>query len=113
VKWPTNQPYTAFSTKSAILISSLFLFSFWTAMELLLSNAVTAGQIKDKGGYSMKKLYRSRTERRIWGVCGGLADYFGVDPALIRIIAAISTFYGLGIMVYTVMAMESTAKVNT
>ena len=33
-----------------------------------------------------KKLFRSRTERKIAGVCGGLAIYFRVDPFLIRLI---------------------------
>lgn len=33
-----------------------------------------------------KKLWRSRTDRKIAGVCGGLADYFGVDPLWIRLI---------------------------
>ncbi|MFC1871933.1 PspC domain-containing protein [Chloroflexota bacterium] len=32
-----------------------------------------------------RKLYRSRTERRIWGVCGGLAEYFDVDPTIVRV----------------------------
>ncbi len=34
-----------------------------------------------------KRLYRSRDDRMIAGICGGLADYFGVDPVIIRIIA--------------------------
>ncbi|MDP6101619.1 MAG: PspC domain-containing protein [Dehalococcoidia bacterium] len=33
-----------------------------------------------------KKLYRSATNRMIWGVCGGLADYFDIDPVLVRVI---------------------------
>jgi phage shock protein C len=33
-----------------------------------------------------RKLYRSRAHRTIAGVCCGLADYFGVDPTLIRVI---------------------------
>lgn len=33
-----------------------------------------------------KRLYRSRTDNKIAGVCGGLAEYFGVDPTIIRII---------------------------
>jgi phage shock protein C len=37
----------------------------------------------------MKKLYRSKTNRMIAGVCGGIAEYFNVDPTLIRIIAII------------------------
>ncbi|MGB4800815.1 MAG: PspC domain-containing protein [Candidatus Saccharimonadales bacterium] len=32
-----------------------------------------------------KKLYRSRTDRKISGVCGGLAVYFDLDPALVRV----------------------------
>ena len=34
---------------------------------------------------SSSKLYRSRTDRKIAGVCGGLAEYFDVDPLLVRI----------------------------
>lgn len=33
-----------------------------------------------------KRLYRSRTERMIAGVCGGLANYFNVDPVWIRLL---------------------------
>jgi phage shock protein C len=36
-----------------------------------------------------KRLYRSKKNRMIAGVCGGLAEYFGVDPVIIRIIAFI------------------------
>lgn len=34
----------------------------------------------------MKKLYRSRTNRKIGGVCGGLSEYFNIDATIIRII---------------------------
>mgnify|MGYP001814921045 CR=1 FL=1 len=40
-----------------------------------------------------KKLYRSN-ERKIAGVCKGLAEYFDVDPKLVRVIAVISLFWG-------------------
>jgi phage shock protein C len=36
-----------------------------------------------------KRLYRSRNDRMIAGVCGGLAEYFGIDPVIIRVIALI------------------------
>ena len=53
-----------------------------------------------------KRLYRSRDDRMIWGVCGGLAKYFGIDPTLIRIIAVILIFAdGVGILAYIVMAI--------
>lgn len=46
-----------------------------------------------------KRLYRSRNERMIGGVCAGLADYFDIDPTWMRIIfivllvVAFSTFF--------------------
>jgi phage shock protein C len=33
----------------------------------------------------MKKLYRSKTDRKIAGICGGLGKYFDIDPTLIRV----------------------------
>jgi phage shock protein PspC (stress-responsive transcriptional regulator) len=36
-----------------------------------------------------KRLYRSTTDRKIAGVCGGLAEYFDIDPVIVRIIAFI------------------------
>lgn len=33
----------------------------------------------------MKKLYRSTTDKKIAGVCGGLAEYFNLDPTLVRV----------------------------
>ena len=53
-----------------------------------------------------KKFYRSRTDRRIWGVCGGLAKYFDVDPTLVRVLAVASLFVGtLGFWVYIILAL--------
>jgi len=36
-----------------------------------------------------KRLYRSKQDRMIAGVCGGIAEYFGIDPVIVRIIAVI------------------------
>ena len=53
-----------------------------------------------------KRLYRSRTDRVLWGVCGGLAKYFDIDPVIIRVIAVVSLFLGgAGIIAYIVMAI--------
>ena len=53
-----------------------------------------------------KKLYRSRTDRKISGVCGGLAKYFDVDPVIVRVIAVVSIFVtGVSIIAYIVMAL--------
>lgn len=34
----------------------------------------------------MKRLYRSETDRMVAGVCGGLAEYFKIDPVIVRLI---------------------------
>ncbi len=53
-----------------------------------------------------RKLYRSRVDRKLWGVCGGLAKYFNIDPTVVRVIAVISLFVGsLGFWIYIVMAL--------
>ena len=39
-----------------------------------------------------KRLYRSRNNRMLAGICGGMANYFNIDPVIIRIIAVICLF---------------------
>jgi phage shock protein C len=54
-----------------------------------------------------KKLFKSRTNRRIAGVCGGIADYLGMDATMVRILFVIFTFIGSGspILVYLALAV--------
>lgn len=53
----------------------------------------------------MKKLYRSRSDRMICGVCGGIGEYFGVDATLIRLAMVLFGFTGSGILAYFVAAV--------
>ncbi|MEN8241597.1 MAG: PspC domain-containing protein [Chloroflexota bacterium] len=54
----------------------------------------------------MNKLYRSNNETMISGVCGGLGQYFGIDPTIVRIFFVFLAFYQfLGVWVYLVMAI--------
>ena len=51
----------------------------------------------------MKKLYRSKSDRKIGGVCGGLGEYFGVDSTLVRLAAVVLIFAsGAGLIAYIV-----------
>lgn len=51
----------------------------------------------------MKTLYKSRDNKIIMGVCGGIAEYFGWDPSLVRIGTAVLTLVsGAGIVAYIV-----------
>jgi len=50
-----------------------------------------------------KKLYRSRKDRVLGGVCGGLGNYFNLDPVLMRVIwVALFFAAGLGILAYII-----------
>ena len=54
-----------------------------------------------------KKLTRSRTQRMLCGVCGGLGEYLNLDPTIIRIIWVLFTLFsiGLAILVYFIAAV--------
>lgn len=51
-----------------------------------------------------RKLYLSDKDRKIAGVCGGLADYFGIDSTIVRILWALAVMvsYGTGFILYLV-----------
>ena len=53
-----------------------------------------------------KKLYKSNQNKMIDGVCGGIAEYFGVDPTVVRLIWALfSLMGGSGILAYIIAAI--------
>lgn len=48
-----------------------------------------------------RKLYLSDTNKKIGGVCGGVGEYFGIDPVIVRILWIISVFLdGIGLLAY-------------
>lgn len=52
------------------------------------------------------KLYRSRDNRWIAGVCGGLAEFFGLSPKIVRIICALLIMVcGSGLIIYIILAL--------
>ena len=53
-----------------------------------------------------KKLYKSNTDKKICGVCGGLAEYLNVDPTVIRLIWVLAVlFAGCGLLAYIIAAL--------
>lgn len=49
----------------------------------------------------MKKFYLSRSDKKIGGVCGGLAEYFNIDSLIVRIIFVVLLIgYGCGLLAY-------------
>lgn len=54
----------------------------------------------------MKMLQRSRKSRMIAGICGGLGDYFGIDPTMVRVIYVIVSIFSAafpGILIYLIL----------
>jgi phage shock protein C len=55
----------------------------------------------ENGTYTAKRLYKSRQNRMIDGICGGVAEYLSIDPTVLRILWALSIFIGgTGILAY-------------
>jgi phage shock protein C len=54
----------------------------------------------------VKRLYRSRKERMIGGVCGGIGEYLNMDATVIRLIFVIAALWGgAGLLIYLVMLL--------
>jgi len=62
---------------------------------------------RPKGRFDMQpRLMRSRTEVIVAGVCGGLAEYFAIDPVIVRLIFVLVTLTsGLGLVIYPILWM--------
>jgi len=53
-----------------------------------------------------KRLYKSSIDKKLAGVCGGIAEYFGLDSTLVRIgYAALIVFAGTGLLLYIICAL--------
>lgn len=51
-----------------------------------------------------KRLYRSRTERWLGGVCGGIGNYFNTDPTVIRVLFVLGALIiGSGLLIYLIL----------
>lgn len=57
--------------------------------------------------YNMeKRLTKSKTDRKLFGVCGGLGEYFGIDPTLVRLaFVLLGLLHGIGLILYIVLAI--------
>ncbi len=58
-----------------------------------------------------KKFYKSKTDKKLAGVCGGLAEYFGVSSLLVRIaFFCMVWFAGCGLLLYLLLWILAPAK---
>ncbi|WP_347560284.1 PspC domain-containing protein [Clostridium sp. AM42-4] len=59
-----------------------------------------------------RKLYRSNTNKIICGVCGGLGEYLGVDPTIVRLVWVLIACSGTGLLAYIIAAVIMPQKVD-
>ena len=60
---------------------------------------------------AQKKLARSRTNRWIAGVCGGLGEYFGVDATVVRLVFIVASLaFGFGLIPYIILWIVMPAR---
>jgi len=53
-----------------------------------------------------KKLYRSNTDKKIAGVCGGIAEYLNIDSTIVRLLLVLAVlFAGVGVLAYIIAAI--------
>ena len=58
-----------------------------------------------------KKLFRSKINKKLCGVCGGIAEYFNIDPTIVRLIWVLAVlFAGCGILAYIIAAFVMPEK---
>lgn len=53
----------------------------------------------------MKKLFKSDTDKKLCGVCGGIAEYFNIDSTIVRLIWVLFSFWGPGVLAYIIAAL--------
>ncbi len=51
-----------------------------------------------------KRLYRSQSQKMIWGICGGIAEYLNLDPSVVRLLFVLAAIlWGGGVLAYVVL----------
>ena len=77
------------------------------ALGYFLFHFVMRSRAASEGEYSAgRRLYRSKTDRKVAGVCGGIAEYLDADPTVVRLAAILLVFgWGSGLLAYIVCAL--------
>ena len=77
------------------------------ALGYFLFHFIMRSRTAPEGEYSNgRRLYRSKTDRKIAGVCGGIAEYLDADPTVVRLAAILLVFgWGSGLLAYIICAL--------
>lgn len=93
------------SGEKLLWILLIVFFNFFGALAYLLFVKMNKNYRKKtkKNDKNIKKLYRSKNNKIIAGVCGGIGEYFNIDPTLIRLLLVVLTVLGgSGLLAYII-----------
>jgi len=95
------------STEKLVWILVIFFFHFIGALLYLIFVKINKNyrgfQSKMKTNKNTRRLYRSKKNRVIAGVCGGIGEYFNIDPTLVRLLWVLFIFAGgSGLLAYII-----------
>jgi phage shock protein PspC (stress-responsive transcriptional regulator) len=89
--------------KNILIVIMLTLSLFFVTTTIAYAEGATIQQSQGQIQIE-KKLHKSTTDKEISGVCGGLGEYFGIDPTFIRIGFAVAFFgFGVGGLLYVIL----------
>ena len=99
--------WSVFRTLGVFMVSVIWPVALIVLGVYLVMNRREDGESISGWFKSERKLHRSKTDRRIAGVCGGLGTYLGIDGNIVRILWVMATLtsLGFGILAYIVMAI--------
>jgi phage shock protein C len=99
--WSTTVPVLLILAGVAFLFGGRNYISPATGTET--AGPIVSGSVQAE----VRRLYRSRGEKKLFGVCGGLGDYFNIDPVIVRILFILGAFasFGIVLLLYVIMAI--------
>jgi len=57
------------------------------------------GSYLTRGAWRTTRLYRSVRDRKLAGICGGMAEYLGIDSTIVRIVWVLAAFFSFGVVI--------------
>jgi Putative stress-responsive transcriptional regulator len=86
------------------LTNSKTVITYPDVVDALYQLGFSASEYKEATSANEKRIYRSMKEKMIGGVCGGLAEYFEIDPVILRVLFVIALFFGtMGFWLYILL----------
>lgn len=112
IGWFWGFSWWSFSKTVLLPVLLIMLGAFFIYMQSMKKKAANAEENKESPdgappAVGQKELKKSRSNRKLFGVCAGLAGYFGIDPTLVRFLFVLLVFisFGWGLLIYIILGI--------